>query len=458
MDGTAFTEVMGIVIPNEITLAQLVTYCVLPTGMELDVDSAFYWHLPRIEDKSEKDKSKWKVEGAVPDKIPHGFTSKVKCSSLHDGSTKQLAHCQFGAVIMHFSLAPDAHLDRLKTRLSAWMESRGQGPDWTVEGPDREAIDFTHEYEVVPSAVEIPIRVFLKQLETTLVPLQSWINISDLLVDKLDLPRGSLFRIFPVEGTVDNRDPVDFAYDLIWEADKQYWYDIVYDPSKDPAGLARQVIMVDPMGRVNYFVIPHNAIPQDIAELWRRVIDAPSDSQIEAVPRSAEVFMWSYGPRPSNISYVIEMTSMRYNVDVFPGTTQYEADQISRLLDIKMPPLIQARKSKLSHVGFKLEYDFDCVPLALHLMAEHIFSWNLEGTILRDIAPMLCWLPYDLNLIMQRGHSVNTAIPEDCAMADFPDLPWGDEVTIMIKSASASSAPQNQRLLEVRLVPHHRRG
>jgi hypothetical protein len=117
MEGTEFTEVMGIVIPNEITLAQLVTYCVLPTGMELDVDSAFYWYLPRIEDRNEKDKSKWRVE-EVPDKIPLGFTFKVKCSSLHDGSTKRLAHCQLGDIRMHFSLAPDAKLERLKGRLS----------------------------------------------------------------------------------------------------------------------------------------------------------------------------------------------------------------------------------------------------------------------------------------------------------------------------------------------------
>jgi hypothetical protein len=95
MEGSEVTEVMGIVVPNEITLAQLVTYCILPTGMELDVDSAFYWHLPRIEDSSEPDKTKWKVE-EVPDKIPHGFLFKVRCSSLHDGSTKQLAHCRFG--------------------------------------------------------------------------------------------------------------------------------------------------------------------------------------------------------------------------------------------------------------------------------------------------------------------------------------------------------------------------
>jgi hypothetical protein len=368
MEGTAFTEVMGIVIPNEITLAQLVTYCVLPTGMELDVDSAFLWHLFRIEDKDEKDKSKWKVE-EVPDKIPVGFTFKVKCSSLHDGSTKQMARCRWGSVVMYFSMPSNARLERLKDRLSAWMNSRRQGPDWTVDGPDNEAIDFGHEYDVIPRVQEVPIRIFLKQFEVSVVPSQSWINVSDFLVGKLGLPQGTLFRILPVEGSVDNPDAEDFSYDITWVAEKQYWYDIVYDPSRDPAGLARQITMVDPMGRVNSFVIPHAAIPQDIADLWKRVIDAPPDSQIDIRPNSSsDVIMWSYGNRPNSVSYVIETSNMRYNVDVFPGNTQYEADQISRLLDVKMPPLVQSQKSKLAHGSFKLTYDSEFVPLPVILL------------------------------------------------------------------------------------------
>jgi hypothetical protein len=50
---------------------------------------------------------------------------------------------------------------------------------------------------------------------------------------------------------------------------------------------------------------------------------------------------------------------------------------------------------------------------------------------------MDCWLPYNFNLIMQRGHAVNTVIPEDPAMAEFPDFPWEDEVTILIKSSAS---------------------
>jgi hypothetical protein len=68
-----------------------------------------------------------------------------------------------------------------------------------------------------------------------------------------------LFRIFPVVGTIDNQDADDFSYNIVWEADKQYWYDIVYDPSKDRSGLARQIIMVDPIGKSGTFVIPQNA-------------------------------------------------------------------------------------------------------------------------------------------------------------------------------------------------------
>jgi hypothetical protein len=338
-------------------------------------------------------------------------------------------------------MASDATLERLKQRMVEWMRLRGQGPDWTIEGRHREVIDFSHEYEVIPKVYEIPMRVFLRQWETTVVPSQSWINVSDMFAAKLGLPKGTLFRIFPVVGTVDNQDAEDFAYSIVWEAEKQYWFDIVYDPAKDLGGLARQVLMVDSFGRVNSFVVPHNAIAQDVEALWRRVIDAPDNVGISVTTGDNEVFHWGYSVAPNHVAYAIETPSARFNVDVFPGNTQFQADQISRLLDVKLPPLIQAKKTKLAHAGFKLQFDEDPLPLGLRLMATHIFSWNLEGTIMRDVAPMDLWLPYDQNLIMRRGHQVDTAIPEDPAEAEFPDLSWSDEVMILIKSHARPSVP-----------------
>jgi predicted ABC-type sugar transport system permease subunit len=52
MENTPLGEPVVIQAPNEITLAQLVTFFILPSGIQLDVGSVFYWNLLRIEDKS----------------------------------------------------------------------------------------------------------------------------------------------------------------------------------------------------------------------------------------------------------------------------------------------------------------------------------------------------------------------------------------------------------------------
>jgi hypothetical protein len=68
------------------------------------------------------------------------------------------------------------------------------------------------------------------------MPSVSWINLSDQLVKRWNLPKGSLLQIMPTVGDVDDRDPDDQSYTIRWENGKQYWCDIVYDPSKDREG------------------------------------------------------------------------------------------------------------------------------------------------------------------------------------------------------------------------------
>jgi hypothetical protein len=223
MDNTAVTEPIVITAPNEITLAQLVTYFILPSdiGAYLDVASVFYWNLREIVDVTKADKTKRTFE-AIPEKIPIGSNLRVKCSSLRDGSNKKVVNCSFEGVHLPFPMPVDALLERLKARVSDWMKQRGQGPDWTVDGPDREAIDFDFEYPIIPISRDMLVKVYLKQWETTLAPHQSWINVSDALVRRLGLPKSMLFRIYPVVGTVDNQNAVDHSYDITWEPEKQY--------------------------------------------------------------------------------------------------------------------------------------------------------------------------------------------------------------------------------------------
>jgi hypothetical protein len=161
MENTQVTKPIVITAPNEISLAQLVTYFILPSGMSLDVASVFYWNLLQIEDTSKADKTKRKLQ-EIPDKIPVGFNLRVKCSSLRENSTKRIVNCRFGDVFLPFSMPPDALLGRFKERVADWMNQRGQGPDWTVDGNDNEQIDFDFDYPVIPLAREAPIKIYLR--------------------------------------------------------------------------------------------------------------------------------------------------------------------------------------------------------------------------------------------------------------------------------------------------------
>jgi hypothetical protein len=213
MQGTEATEAITIQAPEEITLAQLVTYFILPLGIEFDVGSVFYWYLPLIEDESSSSPGKKKVQ-EIPATIPIGFTLRVKCSSLQDNSHKKMAHCRWQSILLPFQMHESDTLDRLKGRAAEWLRLQGQGDQWTIEGGDREAIDFTFTYEIIPLVVEAPITIFLKQWQVQVLPSMSWINLSDQLIKKKHLPPAALFRIYPVTGPVEDRDPVDMSYSI----------------------------------------------------------------------------------------------------------------------------------------------------------------------------------------------------------------------------------------------------
>jgi hypothetical protein len=78
MQNSEVTNVIVINAPNEITLAQLVTYFILPLDIEFDVGSVFYWNLLLIDDVTSSSTPKKKIVEEIPAKIPTGFTLRVK--------------------------------------------------------------------------------------------------------------------------------------------------------------------------------------------------------------------------------------------------------------------------------------------------------------------------------------------------------------------------------------------
>jgi hypothetical protein len=119
------------------------------------------------------------------------------------------------------------------------------------------------------------------------------------------------------------------------------------------------------------------------------------------------IFHWGYSSAEETVSYQLETSSMRWNVAIYPETTQFEADQITRLLEIKTPPLVKAHRINRHSVA-TIQFDDEPARLSARLIGTHLFSWNLEGTIIRDVLPMDLWVPYDFGQIMRRGHDINT--------------------------------------------------
>jgi hypothetical protein len=140
IEKTPFGEPVQILAPNEITLAQLVTYFILPTGIQLDVGSVFYWNLEEVPDPTSASGKKMLAE--IPYNITMGFNVRVKYNTLHENSSKRLARCKSGSVSMCFAMPINATVGRLRERVTDWMAQRGQPDNWTLGREDHEVIDF----------------------------------------------------------------------------------------------------------------------------------------------------------------------------------------------------------------------------------------------------------------------------------------------------------------------------
>jgi hypothetical protein len=279
-------------IPNEITLAQLVTYFILPAGGDWDVNMIFYWCFEEIENNA--DRKREIIE--VPNSIPTGFVLRVKANTLRDAQDKRMARCIYGSIPMCFMIEQNATIAQLRARMIDWLTQRNQGDEWKFEWVinEGEAIDFDHVYAVVPLNTVTQLPIFLRQRPVDVSPSESWINVSDRVVRALGLPLGTLFRIFPVVGDVEDRDPDDCSYSITWEAGKQYWFDIVYDEGKDRHGRAKEVRMVDPFNRVDTLVVPSAANMREIVEIWRSVMEIPDEIQIGARSGNGREIFWGY--------------------------------------------------------------------------------------------------------------------------------------------------------------------
>jgi hypothetical protein len=75
------------------------------------------------------------------------------------------------------------------------------------------------------------------------------------------------------------------------------------------------------------------------------MIDTPAYASVELREGVDSIFHWGIDCHEAQIAFQLESDTRNWNLSIFPGPPQFEADQISRLLEIKMPRLAKAHKN-----------------------------------------------------------------------------------------------------------------
>jgi hypothetical protein len=240
-----YNEPVLVDIPSEITLAQLVSTYILPSGFDRpDSNTAFQWTPEVVPDKSKSDKTKLKVI-PVPRRIPPGSNRRVMANTLHaDDVGRKQATCVFGAARIPFTLHEGETVGRLAAMAIDWMKQRGRGDQWQIEGNPREAIDFEFEYRITAIHEVEEVTIYLKQSCMNIRINEPWTALSDRIVQQFGFTRGSMLRICPVDGDIQRLGDDDHAYSFEWKDGAQYWFEIVHDLSRDRHNLTREIALI----------------------------------------------------------------------------------------------------------------------------------------------------------------------------------------------------------------------
>jgi hypothetical protein len=160
----------------------------------------------------------------VPGRIPAGFNLRVLANTLHSDNDKRQVTCAYGVAKIRLSFRLGETLERLSVAVVAEIVNRGQGNQWFIEGNPREEIDFDYEYPILPIPRPEEVTIFLKQVPTKVRINEKGKNLSDRLVQQLGLPRGTLFRIYPVDCDIQRPGNDDHAFSFAWKNGAQYWF------------------------------------------------------------------------------------------------------------------------------------------------------------------------------------------------------------------------------------------
>jgi hypothetical protein len=233
----------------------------------------------------------------------------------------------------------------------------------------------------------------VKQTELEILPSDSWMTISDRLVKRWRLAKGSLLRIFPVDGDVEDQDDEDHSYSVNWVAGAQYWFDVIYDHSRDRNSRSKEIVLVDESNRTDTFVVPVDANIYQVRDRWAAHIEAPHGTQVLMLTTNDHEYHWSLEPTGTPIAFTFRANNMHGNASVFDGSHTFVAEQLSRNLGIKAPPFSKCQLEPRPGHGPKITFAGDTPLLSHRLLRQHRLAWNLNGNLLYAPEVSSSWLP-----------------------------------------------------------------
>jgi hypothetical protein len=136
---------------------------------------------------------------------------------------RRQATCVFGSAKVRFTMRENETVGRLAAMAVDWMKQRGQDNQWQIEGNPREAIDFEFEYPIIPIPQVEGVTIYLKQACMKIRINEPRTVFSDRLVQHFGLPRGSMFRIYPVDMDIQRLSDYNHTYSFNWKNEGQYW-------------------------------------------------------------------------------------------------------------------------------------------------------------------------------------------------------------------------------------------
>jgi hypothetical protein len=159
--------------------------------------------------------------------------------------------------------------------------------------------------------------------------------VSDRLVKRWKLAKGSLLRIFPVSGNVEDQDDEDHSYTIDWEAEARYWFDVIYDPSRDLMSRSKEIILVDESNRTDTFVVPVGLDIHSIRDRWAYFIEAPHDTQVHMLTSNEHEYHWSLESAKAPIAFTFRSADTHGNACVFDGSPTFVAEQLRGIWELK---------------------------------------------------------------------------------------------------------------------------